>query len=192
MTPEERKEKQRVRSKRWYEKNKKTAIDRAKAWKKENTDKVKICNKNYRIKNKKSVKEKSARWAKENPEKGRAKTARYARKYPERVRERSAKYKRNNPEKVKSQKQNRRARVIENGGEISHDHIKKLILFQKNKCFVCRLNFKKNGFHVDHIVPLSRGGKNDNKNIQLLCPICNHKKHAKDPIKFMQEMGYLL
>jgi hypothetical protein len=29
-------------------------------------------------------------------------------------------------------------------------------------------------------------------NVQLLCPPCNLKKHAKDPIQFMQERGFLL
>jgi len=41
-------------------------------------------------------------------------------------------------------------------------------------------------------MPLSRGGSNDKYNLQLLCPTCNLKKSAKDPIDFAQENGNLL
>jgi len=32
---------------------------------------------------------------------------------------------------------------------------------------------------VDHVTPLVRGGRNDIKNLQLLCSSCNHKKRDK-------------
>jgi 5-methylcytosine-specific restriction endonuclease McrA len=35
------------------------------------------------------------------------------------------------------------------------------------------------GFHVDHIVPLARGGTNGPENLQLLAPVCNLRKGAK-------------
>jgi 5-methylcytosine-specific restriction endonuclease McrA len=34
--------------------------------------------------------------------------------------------------------------------------------------------------HIDHIVPLAKGGKNELDNLQLLCGKCNLKKGAKD------------
>jgi hypothetical protein len=33
--------------------------------------------------------------------------------------------------------------------------------------------------HLDHIVPLARGGADDLKNLQVLCRWCNHRKGAK-------------
>lgn len=33
--------------------------------------------------------------------------------------------------------------------------------------------------HLDHIVPLSRGGTNDTSNLRLLCPRCNISKGAR-------------
>ena len=64
---------------------------------------------------------------------------------------------------------------------------------QGGKCahLWCRKNLK-DGYHVDHRIALARGGSNDKKNLQLLCPPCNIKKHAKDPIDFAQQNGMLL
>ena len=33
--------------------------------------------------------------------------------------------------------------------------------------------------HVDHIIPRSRGGRNDVSNLRLLCESCNESKGAK-------------
>jgi len=37
------------------------------------------------------------------------------------------------------------------------------------------------GYHVDHVVPVSKGGTNRFGNLQLLCPRCNLTKGAKMP-----------
>lgn len=44
----------------------------------------------------------------------------------------------------------------------------------------------------DHIMPMDLGGSNDASNLQLLCQSCNSSKHAKHPVDFMQERGFLL
>jgi len=49
-----------------------------------------------------------------------------------------------------------------------------------------------NNFNLDHIIPLSLGGRNEDCNIQLLRASCNFRKGAKHPIVYMQERGFLL
>jgi len=73
---------------------------------------------------------------------------------------------------------------------VSIEDIRKLKALQKNKCPVCKVELVKH--HLDHIQPLSKGGKHEPDNLQLLCPTCNLNKHAKDPVDFMQSKGYLL
>jgi len=63
---------------------------------------------------------------------------------------------------------------------------------QRNRCAICHKPLRKGRYHIDHIMPLARGGSLDSRNLQITCAPCNLRKGAKDPIKFMQELGYLL
>lgn len=100
-------------------------------------------------------------------------------------------YAKENPEWAKAQKQKRRARKMAAGGFFTAAEIKDLYRKQKGGCPVCKTSLA-DGYHVDHVQPLAKGGTNDIKNIQLLCPRCNHTKSDKDPIEFMQSRGFLL
>jgi len=85
----------------------------------------------------------------------------------------------------------RNTRRIVGGAPIESGITKKLGLLQRWKCIVCQCGIK-NGYHLDHIMPLALGGTNISTNLQLLCPPCNWKKNAKHPVDFMQERGFLL
>lgn len=76
-------------------------------------------------------------------------------------------------------------------GKLSSDIVEKLYKLQKGKCPCCKKQLGKD-FEVDHIYPISLGGKNIDSNIQLLRKSCNRKKSNKDPFDYMQSCGYLL
>jgi 5-methylcytosine-specific restriction endonuclease McrA len=39
-------------------------------------------------------------------------------------------------------------------------------------------------FHIDHVVPLSRGGKHETQNLAIACASCNVRKNSKDAATF--------
>ena len=61
---------------------------------------------------------------------------------------------------------------------VASEWYKKNKISQKNKCAICKSDIS-TSYHVDHIIPISKGGSNWPKNIQALCPPCNLSKHAK-------------
>lgn len=185
-----------VRLRAYYEKNiekmskrsppsKEAARAYTAKWRKNNPDYVaKISNKS---------KEKKIEYVKNNKEK----ISKYSKKWAENNKDKISiyqkKWKKNNPDKMKD-KYRRHAharRPSSNGGKLSSGLSQRLFKIQKGKCACCGISLK-NGFHMDHIVPLALGGKNEDRNIQLLLPACNMKKSAKHPNDYMREMGYLI
>lgn len=87
----------------------------------------------------------------------------------------------------------RRAKKYQNGGNHTLQDIKDIRKMQNDRCAMSFCRDKLNGKgHEDHIIPLSKGGNDDRKNIQLLCIKCNLRKYNKDPIVFSREQGLLL
>jgi ATP adenylyltransferase len=52
------------------------------------------------------------------------------------------------------------------------------------KCELCGCSAKERPLHVDHILPRSKGGKNDLSNLQALCDRCNLAKGNRDDTDF--------
>jgi 5-methylcytosine-specific restriction endonuclease McrA len=96
-------------------------------------------------------------------------------------------YRKRNPQMMREAKQKRRGL-----GRLPRGTVNRIGQAQKWKCAaLCGASIAQK-YHVDHITALARGGKHEPGNIQLLCPTCNLRKNAKDPIAFMQERGFLL
>lgn len=98
-----------------------------------------------------------------------------------------------NPERARDHRRaaraNRRAR--EQGGSYTASDVADILRLQRRRCAWCADRLTP-GYHVDHVVPLARGGENVRRNLQALCPPCNRRKSARDPIAFAQMEGRLL
>jgi len=179
-----------VISKRYRDNHKKEISLRDKLYKNKNKAKVKAQSNVYRSKNRERL--------------AAASKKRYDSATPEEVLERSRKkraYTQNVPESVKQRKREydkkyfssqrgkevtslsirkRRAQKLSSeDGTITHQTLAKLMDDQDSKCSYCStaLDLQPKGdVHLDHVVPLSKGGIHSINNVVWSCASCNHKK----------------
>lgn len=81
------------------------------------------------------------------------------------------------------------SRAKRRGAEGTHtlEDIEKKYNEQRCKCYWCKekLNGK---YHVDHIIPISKGGGNAPGNLCCACPACNLSKSDKMPWEFSDRL----
>jgi 5-methylcytosine-specific restriction endonuclease McrA len=126
-----------------------------------------------------------------NPEKKKARErARYAAD-PGPMKQNAMAWYEANPEAVRAIRRNRRARERKAEGHHMAKDIARIMEEQRGHCAYCRCSVRRS-YHVDHIVPLSKGGTNWSNNIQLTCDTCNLRKRDTDPVEFARRLGRLL
>lgn len=126
----------------------------------------------------------------ENIEVHRAYHNEYRKKNQEKVSRYAKSYNDKYPQRGRLLRAKRRAREKGNGGTLSKDIAQRLMELQKGKCRVCGKPLK-GDYHIDHIVPLAKGGPNTDSNCQLLHSKCNLSKGAKDPYDYAMRLGRL-
>lgn len=156
-----------------------------------NLSKIRVSRQAYYRRNSERIIKRAAEWRSKNTGLASANVKAWAAAHPEKVKAIHAEWRANNPDAIRSYHQNRRARKQRSGGKLSPDIVATLFKLQRGKCACCGKKLGRK-FHLDHRVPLVRGGAHADHNMQLLTPTCNLQKHAKDPIDFMQERGFLL
>jgi 5-methylcytosine-specific restriction protein A len=62
---------------------------------------------------------------------------------------------------------------------------------QKGVCYYCRREVGRNGLTMDHVVPLSRGGRSTKGNIVPACKECNSRKKYLLPIEWEEYLKSL-
>lgn len=158
------------------EAHRETLKAKARQWGAENTEKVSIRGKAWREANREhvlAVKKSGNAIRRARPE-VRAKE-----------REMGAAWNRANPEKKRSYVRNRRARKRNAEGSHTDKDIQAIWDRQGGMCVYCPADLRITGHHVDHIVPLSRGGSNWPSNLQCLCPDCNLRKWSLSEEEFL-------
>lgn len=78
----------------------------------------------------------------------------------------------------------RRARAKNQLGNVSDDIVDVLYAEQSGRCRYCHM-FLRDSFHLEHKIPLSRGGLHDDENLCLSCPSCNLSKGVKTEKEFI-------
>lgn len=137
-----------------------------------NREKILQQQKEYRNNNRETVAERDREYGKY-----------YRAVHADRRRVTTKRYRDRNPERNRLHRRNRRARQMMNGGKHCLADIRKLLSSQNHSCVYCGGDLRQM-YHVDHIIPLSRGGSNGPENLQILCPRCNQRKGTMMPEEF--------
>lgn len=102
------------------------------------------------------------------------------------------KWKNKNPDNVKAVRtryeNRRRAWERNTDSRVTTEQINKLIKDSENICFWCDEEIPRGKMHLDHIYPLSKGGKDENNNLVVSCEDCNKRKANKLPEVWLDEI----
>lgn len=175
----------------YHQKHKEKLCKVSRDWYSANKQKAAEYNRAYYLKNKERYTEWRAAWASDNPEKKRSWEQQWRKENCVRLAAASREWKRKNPERVLAHNRNRRALARGADGSHTAQGVHTIYSLQRGRCAHCSRKVGSE-YHVDHIVPLVRGGSNWPENLQILCPKCNMSKNRKDPFEWKQQNGMLL
>lgn len=127
----------------------------------------------------------------ENRERARLRSLKFAADHRGLVRERARQWLRNHPDERRAQGHVKRARKHNAVGRHTAEDVLRLYYEQNGRCYYCDVDL--NGtYHVDHKMPLVRGGSNDVANICCACPACNLAKHDMTEAEFRRNKMHVV
>lgn len=178
--------------------------ERNKKWYAENSCNKKVKSKKYRLENIEKVKEKKRVSYSINREKALTQMRAYREKNKDKHNESSRIYYQENSAKLKLyqinyrstnrvkrassllKSQEKRKAVMADG--MSHYQFQKWVEAQDKICFYCSVDCS-DGYHVDHFIPISKGGLHTADNLRVACVYCNLSKHDSLPRDFIRRMN---
>lgn len=112
-----------------------------------------------------------------NREKAIARAKRWVEDNPEKARAYKAEWKRRNPDAVRDARARRRALEV----HAAAGRVDRREIFERDggRCHLCGSLCDPGRFHIDHIVPISRGGVHAPSNVAVAHPLCNMRRGAK-------------
>lgn len=82
---------------------------------------------------------------------------------------------------INTQRKSNQANRCKSAG-VYVEHIDPLKLFndQNGICYICHEKFTFKEMEMDHVIPISKGGKHESSNVKMCCGKCNRKKGSKN------------
>lgn len=192
--PRKDKEADKIYAKAYYLKNRQKIIERTTKYRQENREKM-LVTRRQRYHRDDTVKNANKEWVVNNPDKVKAAQNRYLSANRLVKVEKARLHRKNNPESVAlSQKKwhmrnaprileySHRRRALQLDADDGTVNIQNLIDSWNGLCGICSQEVK-DKYHIDHILPLSKGGLHAQVNLQITHPKCNLSKGSKILIK---------
>ena len=143
-------------------------------WRNENRDRLNEYRRSWGRKNADRVREQNQKYYRENGESVKAATRKYSKQNREKINEWRRNWYKANPGKDSSYKHTRRALINKSGKFVILD--KEIKRLYSNNCIHCG---SKERITMDHLIPVSRGGRHSIGNIVPMCQECNFSKHTR-------------
>ena len=132
------------------------------------------------VTNAESIKEARKIYYQNNKDKILEKDKEYYQRNKSAINKRNNEYYQRNKDLFKIKAINRKKRVkYISDGTIKLESLNKMYEEQNHKCAYCGCDLEENQKHLDHILPISRGGKHTIKNVHWTCAECNLSKGNK-------------
>lgn len=149
-----------------------------------NAEKINNQRKVYYKNNPQKLIEKSRRHYIKTAEKQCEKSRRYYAENKEKIQKRRSIYYAENREMFSAARHRRRARAIHAQGNFTKEQWFTKLKFFGNRCYLCGVSLENLQTHLEHRIPISRGGSNWISNIAPACKKCNLTKNNKTEKEF--------
>lgn len=172
------------RQAKWRAKHPGLASERARQWKLDNPDRAKETYKKWYAKNKNKLKRQHSEYLRAHRNEANKRRRDWCvANPPERASQHSKKWRAANPGIANEAVARRRAKIKETAVFLTkEDKAKVRALYVKAKELGSKTGLR---YHVDHIVPVKKGGKHHPNNLQVLLAVENQRKSSRDPVQYM-------
>lgn len=168
------------RTKQHYKENKETISSKKKQYREKNKEKLALKSKQYREENKERVSEIKKQWWKTNRENAIIKKKRYYETNKEVYSVKARIWRDTLSGQVSAKNSRHKRRTITKQGDVTNEQLQTL-LDNSTHCFYCNNPLVLNNVHIDHYIPLSKGGLHTISNLRIACQKCNLSKWNKMP-----------
>ena len=146
----------------------------------------------YRVRNLEKIKEKNRRWRKENYEATTSATndgRKWQLANPEKNKDNKRRWSAEHPEKIREYSRTRRVRKLGNGYILYTEE--EVLERYGTDCHICHEPIDmeaprrvgkpgwERGLHMEHVIPISKGGSDTIENVKPSHGLCNSKKHTE-------------
>ena len=169
----------------YREANRERIAEKKRRYREDNREYIKKYLRDYYQSNLELARQKKAKYRKLHLEEAAARSRKWYEKNRELAIERARQWRKDNPESVRASASIRRVRERAQAGEpYGGEDIARMHEDQGGLCFYCQEPLSE--YHIEHKIPIARGGLACLYNICLSCPDCNMRKGTKTPEEFRQ------